>query len=110
MLRGGSVLLRETVDLHVLATSALRVAIVECFFREPKERRIRHLALSSVVRLIAATTHDSDHRAVKHRVFAWTATIQRIPINAGRAITALAMRFASRLVFCGIFLLHSPCA
>lgn len=78
------------VHFHFTPTSASWLNLVERFFSELTERRLRRLAVTSVDALIAAITQYIDHRNEHPTPFAWTATVQRIMQKVNKANETLA--------------------
>ena len=78
------------VHFHFTPTSASWLNLVERFFSELTERRIRRLAVTSVHQLIAAITQYIDHRNEHPTPFAWTATVQQILTKVNKANKTLA--------------------
>ena len=78
------------VHFHFTPTSASWLNLVERFFSELTERRIRRLAVTSVDQLIAAITQYIDHRNEHPTPFAWTATVQQILMKVNKANKTLA--------------------
>ena len=78
------------VHFHFTPTSASWLNLVERFFSELTERRIRRLAVTSVDQLIAAITQYVDHRNEHPTPFVWTATVQQILKKVNKANKTLA--------------------
>jgi transposase len=78
------------VHFHFTPTSASWLNLVERFFSELTERRIRRLAVTSVEQLIAAITEYIDQRNQHPVPFVWTATVQQIlkKVNKGNETLA----------------------
>ena len=79
------------VHFHFTPTSASWLNLVERFFRELPERRIRRLAVTSVDQLIAAITQYIDHRNEHPTPFVWTATVTQILKKVNKANETLAI-------------------
>jgi transposase len=78
------------VHFHFTPTSASWLNLVERFFSELTERRIRRLAVNSVDDLIEAITHYIDQRNEHPTPFVWTATVQQILKKVNKANATLA--------------------
>jgi len=78
------------VHFHFIPTSALGLNLIERFFSELTERRIRRFAVTSVEQLTDAITQYIDARNANPRPFVWTATAEQILRKVGRANAALA--------------------
>jgi transposase len=78
------------VHFHFTPTSASWLNLVERFFSELPERRIRRLAVTSVDQLIAAITQYIDHRNEHPTPFVWTATVTQILKKVNKANETLA--------------------
>jgi len=78
------------VHFHFTPTSASWLNLVERFFSELTERRIRRLAVTSVDQLIAAITAYIDQRNEHPVPFVWTATVQQILKKVNKANQTLA--------------------
>ena len=78
------------VHFHFTPTSASWLNLVERFFSELTERRIRRLAVTSVDQLIEAITQYIDHRNAHPTPFVWTATVRQILIKVNKANKTLA--------------------
>ena len=78
------------VHFHFTPTSASWLNLVERFFSELTERRIRRLAVTSVDQLIEAITQYIDHRNEHPTPFVWTATVRQILIKVNKANKTLA--------------------
>ena len=78
------------VHFHFTPTSASWLNLVERFFSELTERRIRRLAVTSVDQLIEAITQYIDHRNEHPTPFVWTATVQQILKKVNKANETLA--------------------
>jgi transposase len=78
------------VHFHFTPTSASWLNLVERFFSELTERRIRRLAVTSVDELIEAITQYIDHRNENPTPFVWTATVQQILKKVNKANETLA--------------------
>lgn len=77
---------------------ASRLNCVERVFGELTVRQIRRLAITSVDQFIVAIAPDTDFRNATPRPVVWTANVQLILHNAGRANAAPAERVASPVV------------
>ena len=78
------------VHFHFTPTSASWLNLVERFFSELTERRIRRLAVTSVDQLIAAITEYIERRNEHPTPFVWTATVQQILKKVNKANETLA--------------------
>lgn len=78
------------VHFHFTPTSASWLNLVERFFSELTERRLRRLAVTSVEEVIQAITQDINHRNEHPTPFVWTATVQRILKKVNKANETLA--------------------
>ena len=78
------------VHFHFIPTSASWLNLVERFFSELTERRIRRLAVTSVDQLIAAITEYIARRNEHPTPFVWTATVQQILKKVNKANETLA--------------------
>jgi transposase len=77
------------VHLHFTPTSASWLNLVERFFAELTERRIRRGVFTSVAELEAAITAYLAQRNQHPRPFTWTASVDHIIQKVGRANEAL---------------------
>jgi transposase len=77
------------VRLHFTPTSASWLNLVERFFAELTERRIRRGVFTSVADLEAAITTYLAQRNQNPRPFTWTASVESIIQKVGRANQAL---------------------
>lgn len=64
--------------LHFIPTSSSWLNLVERWFRELTDKRIRRGSFRSVPELIAAITQYLDNHNQNPRVFVWTASVERI--------------------------------
>ena len=64
--------------LHFIPTSSSWLNLVERWFRELTDKRIRRGSFCSVPELIAAITQYLDNHNQNPRVFVWTASVERI--------------------------------
>ena len=78
------------VQFHFTPTSSSWLNLVERFFSELTERRLRRLAVNSVDELIHAITTYIDHRNEHPTPFVWTATVQKILKKVNEANKTLA--------------------
>ena len=79
-----------TIIQDGMSTSASKLNVVERFFAERTERQIRRLAVTSLGELIAAFTHDIDHRNEHPTPSVWTTTVLWILKKVGKANATLA--------------------
>jgi transposase len=77
------------VHLHFTPTSASWLNLVERFFAELTERRIRRGVFTSVAELEAAITAYVAQRNQNPRPFTWTASVDSIIQKVGKANEAL---------------------
>ncbi|HEY7270431.1 MAG TPA: IS630 family transposase [Dehalococcoidia bacterium] len=77
------------VHLHFTPTSASWLNLVERFFAEITQNRIRRGVFKSVAELEAAITAYLAHRNQKPRPFTWTASVERIVERVSRAKSTL---------------------
>jgi transposase len=80
------------VQLHFTPTSASWLNLVERFFAELTERRIRRGVFTSVAELEAAITAYLAQRNEAPRPFTWTASVETIIQKVGRANEVLETR------------------
>ena len=78
------------VQFHFTPTSASWLNLVERFFSELTERRLRRLAVTSVDQLIEAITHYIDQRNEHPAPFVWTASVRHILKKVNEAKKTLA--------------------
>ena len=78
------------VQFHFTPTSASWLNLVERFFSELTERRLRRLAVTSVNELVEAITRYIDRRNENPTPFAWTATVRQIMKKVNKANETLA--------------------
>ena len=78
------------VHFHFTPTTASWLNLVERFFSELTERRIRRLAVTSVDQLIEAITQYINRRNEQPTPFVWTATVQQILRKVNKANETLA--------------------
>jgi DDE superfamily endonuclease len=78
------------VQFHFTPTSASWLNLVERFFSELTERRLRRLAVSSVDELIDAITRYIDRRNQNPTPFVWTATVRQIMKKVNKVNETLA--------------------
>ncbi len=80
----------KRVQFHFTPTSASWLNLVERFFSELTERRLRRLAVNSVDELIDAINHYIDQRNEDPTPFVWTATVRQIMKKVNKANETLA--------------------
>lgn len=78
------------VQFHFTPTSASWLNLVERFFSELTERRLRRLAVTSVDQLIEAITPSIDQRNEHPTPFVWTAPVRHILKKVNEAKKTLA--------------------
>ncbi len=77
--------LHKRVQFHFTPTSASWLNLVERFFSELTERRLRRRAVNSVDELIDAINRYIDQRNENPTPFVWTATVQQIMKKVNKA-------------------------
>jgi len=77
------------VQLHFTPTSASWLNLVERFFAEITQNRIRRGVFKSVAELETAIAAYLDHRNQQPRPFTWTASVETIIAKVGRAKATL---------------------
>lgn len=82
--------LNPRVQFHFTPTSASWLNLVERFFSELTERKLRRLAVTSVDELIDAITQYIDRRNENPKPFVWTATVRQIMQKINKANETLA--------------------
>ena len=82
--------LHPRVQFHFTPTSASWLNLVERFFSELTERRLRRLAVTSVDELVDAITQYIDRRNENPKPFVWTATVRQIMQKINKANETLA--------------------
>jgi len=80
---------RPRFHLHFTPTSASWLNLVERFFAELTQKRIRRGVFKSVKELVAAIDHYLDQRNQHPKPFIWTASVQTILENVRRGNEAL---------------------
>ena len=75
--------------MHFIPTSSSWMNLIERWFREITEQRIRRDAFESVDELIEVISDYIDHHNAHARPFAWTATADEILAKVKRARKAL---------------------
>ena len=75
--------------LHFIPTSSSWLNLVERWFRELTDKRIRRGSFKSVPELIAAIRDYLEHHNQNPRVFVWTATVERIMAKIAKCKEAL---------------------
>ncbi len=80
----------KRVQFHFTPTSASWLNLVERFFSELTERRLRRLAVNSVDELIDAINRYIDRRNENPTPFVWTATVRQIMKKVNKANETLA--------------------
>ena len=75
--------------LHFIPTSSSWLNLVERWFRELTDKRIRRGSFKSVPELIAAIRDYLDHHNQNPRVFVWTASVERILSKVAKCKEAL---------------------
>ncbi len=75
--------------LHFIPTSSSWLNLVERWFREISDKRIRRGVFRSVPELIAAIEAYLDNHNQNPRVFVWTASVQSIMAKIGKCKEAL---------------------
>ena len=78
------------VQFHFTPTSASWLNLVERFFSELTERKLRRLAVTSVDELVDAITRYIDRRNENPTPFIWTATVRQIMKKVNKANETLA--------------------
>lgn len=78
------------VQFHFTPTSASWLNLVERFFSELTERRLRRLAVNSVDELVNAITRYINRRNENPTPFVWTATVRQIMKKVNKANETLA--------------------
>ncbi|MBU6433914.1 MAG: IS630 family transposase [Nitrospirae bacterium] len=76
-------------QLHFIPTSSSWLNMVERWFRELTDKRIRRGSFTSVPALIAAIRDYLDHHNQNPRVFVWTASVERILSKVAKCKEAL---------------------
>ena len=76
-------------DLHFIPTSSSWVNMVERWFREITDKRIRRGSFSSVPELIAAIHEYLDTHNQNPRIFTWTASVEKILAKVAKCQEAL---------------------
>src|SRR6266540_3548915 len=82
--------LHPRVEFHFTPTSASWLNLVERFFSELTERKLRRLAVSSVDELVDSITQYIDRRNENPKPFVWTATVRQIMQKINKANETLA--------------------
>ena len=80
---------RPRFHLHFTPTSASWLNLVERFFAELTQKRIRRGVFKTVKELVAAIDHYLDQRNQHPKPFIWTASVQTILENVRRGNEAL---------------------
>ena len=75
--------------LHFVPTSSSWLNLIERWFREITDKRIRRGSFRSVPELIAAIHEYLDNHNQNPRVFAWTASVERIMSKVAKCKEAL---------------------
>ncbi len=75
--------------LHFIPTSSSWLNMVERWFREITDKRIRRGTFRSVQELIAAITEYLEHHNQNPKVFTWTASVERIMTKVTKCKEAL---------------------
>jgi len=75
--------------LHFIPTSSSWVNLVERWFRELTDKRIRRGSFRNVRELIAAITQYLDNHNQNPQVFVWTASVERILTKVAKCKEAL---------------------
>jgi transposase len=75
--------------LHFIPTSSSWLNLVERWFRELTDKRIRRSSFGSVPELIAAIRDYLEHHNQNPRVFVWTASVERIMTKIAKCKEAL---------------------
>ena len=75
--------------LHFIPTSSSWLNLVERWFRELTDKRIRRGSFGSVPELIAAIRDCLEHHNQNPRVFVWTASVERIMAKIAKCKEAL---------------------
>jgi transposase len=75
--------------MHFIPTSSSWLNLVERFFRDLTDKRIRRDSFSSVSRLIDSITRYIDNHNEQAKPFKWTARVEDILAKVGRARAAL---------------------
>ncbi len=78
------------VQFHFTPTSASWLNLVERFFSELTERKLRRLAVTSVDQLVEAITGYIERRNENPKPFVWTATVRQIMKKVNKANETLA--------------------
>ena len=76
-------------QLHFIPTSSSWLNLVERWFRDLTDKRIRRGSFTSVPELIAAIRDYLDHHNQNPRVFVWTASAERILTKVAKCKEAL---------------------
>ncbi len=77
------------VHLHFIPTSSSWLNLVERWFRDLTDKRIRRGSFQHVRELIAAITQYLDHHNQSPRVFVWTASVGNILTKVAQCKEAL---------------------
>ena len=75
--------------LHFIPTSSSWLNMVERWFRELTDKRIRRGSFQNVPALVAAITEYLDHHNQQPQVFAWRAPVARILAKIAKCKEAL---------------------
>ena len=75
--------------LHVIPTSSSWLNMVERWFRDPTDKRIRRGSFRNVRELMAAIAAYVHHHNLKPRVFTWKASAESILANVAKCQEAL---------------------
>ena len=75
--------------LHFIPTSSSWLNLVERWFREITDKRIRRGSFRSVSELIAAINEYLDNHNQNPRIFTWTASVERIMAKVAKCKEAL---------------------
>src|SRR6266540_474700 len=76
--------------LHFIPTSSSWLNMVERWFRELTDKKLRRLAVSSVDELVDSITQYIDRRNENPKPFVWTATVRQIMQKINKANETLA--------------------
>lgn len=75
--------------MHFTPTSSSWLNVIERFFRELSEKRLRRGSFRTVDALIEAIMNYVEHHNLDPKAVVWTATVESILAKVGRARTAL---------------------
>jgi len=75
--------------LHFIPTSSSWLNLVERWFRELSQKRLRRGSFANILALIAAITEYLDHHNQNPQVFVWSAPAERILAKIAKCKEAL---------------------